>query len=394
MQAFISCPTPGFIARGESYNTTIAYAPEDLSASISARAHQTCAFSEINYTKLANYPFWNATDFILSLPGDLSSVDPAWSTCAPASYGAFDPPSTQPKATALTDPAAKSPSSSTTPAPGSYVGPAYGPATTTSVAASSVSGDSQAVQKSAGPRRTNSKILNAAKPGDPAVLKDPINTSPIPGNHLFDGGSHVKNKQSAPLQTRTATATNKDRPHGLEPTLRLTGSIIPLKGQSTSSSEPLLPADVFESRLGGTTRLIQKDPVTLPKGTPFSSSGSSDEVSIKTHIIHSIDIPAATASKIKAQLTSFASYDIIPSTNTTADPARGTLPSSPSSSTNFSVIPGVNASRYSTGHVGGTNGLIPKVYTGGTEGSSIGFIRSVGVVMAFLSITATVLWSV
>ena len=300
LQAFISCPTAGFIARGKSYNTTIGYAPEDLSASMSARAHhEACAFFEMNYTKLADYPSWSRTDFILSLPGDLSSVDPAWSTCVPANYGAFDPPSTLPNATALTDPTAKSPSS-TTPAPGSHVGPAYGPATTTSVAASSGSGIFQSVQKSAEPRRTNSQILNAAKPGDP---------------------------------------------------------------------------------------------VTLPDGIPFSASGSSDEVTIESDIIHVIEVPAATASKITAQLTSFASYDIIPSMNTTATPAQGTLVSSPSGGANFSVIPGVNASRYPTSHVAGTNGSTPKVYTGGTEGSSIGFLGSVRVMLAFSSITATALWS-
>ena len=303
------------------------------------------------------------------------------------------------------------------------MGPAYGPATTTSVAASSVSGLSHPVQKNAGPRRTNSQMLNAAKQEDPAVLEDShdnassgrlsytpsemshdertsphrvssIDSSPIPGKFLLDGGSYVKNKQSAPLQTTVAMATTKDPPHEIEPILRLTGSIIPLAGLSTSPSKPLLPADVVGLRLSGTTHLIQKDPVTLPKGATSSASGSSDEVSIETDIIHSIDIPAETASKIKAQLSSSALYDIIPSTDTTAAPARGTLVSSPSGGAKFSVILGVNASRYPTGHVGGTNGSTPKVFTGGTKGSDNGFLRFVGVVMAFLSIMATALWSV
>ena len=78
----------------------------------------------------------------------------------------------------------------------------------------------------------------------------------------------------------------------------------------------------------------------------------------------------------------------------TAAPARGTLVSSPSGGANSSVIPGVNASRYSTGSVGGTNSLIPKVYTGGADGSGNGFLRSLGVFLAFSSITATVLWCV
>ena len=155
LQAFISCPTTGYIARGKHYNTTIAYAPEELSASVSARAHQTCAFSEINYTNLANYPLWSATDFILSLPGALSSVDPVWSTCAPASYGAFDPPSTMQKATALTDPAKES-TLSTPAAPGGYVGPAHGPSTTNSAVVSSDPGISQAISRPIVLRTTNS----------------------------------------------------------------------------------------------------------------------------------------------------------------------------------------------------------------------------------------------
>ena len=409
LQAFISCPTTGFIARGKSYNTTIAYAPEHLSASISARAHQTCAFSEINYTKVANYPLWNATDFILSLPADLASADPAWSTCAPATYGAFDPPSTQPKATALTDSAEQYPSS-TTLTPGGYVGPVYGPATTTSVAASSVSEISRAVQKSAGPRRTNSQMLSTAKLEDPAVLKDShetasserpsytlsetshrvdsLDTSPIPGEYLFDGESHVKNKQSAPLQTTTATATTKEMLHGLEPTRRLTGSSYPLRGQSTSPSAPLLPADTIELRFSGTTRLIQQYPVTLPEYTPFSASRSTDEVSMRTHMI---DIPDTTASKFTAQLISFA---IIPSTNTTPAPTGGTLVWSPPSGVNISSIPGVNASRHPTSHVQGTNGSILRAYTGGTVGAGKRFRGSVGVVMALLSFMVVVLGSV
>ena len=131
LEAFISCTSYGNVARGKAYNTTIAYAPAYLSTSISARAEQTCAFTEIIYTELANYPYSDDPSLILSLPSDLSSVDPAWSTCVPNSYGAFDPPSTLHQATALTD-VPPAPTSSIHATPGGHVGLPYSPGTTTS----------------------------------------------------------------------------------------------------------------------------------------------------------------------------------------------------------------------------------------------------------------------
>ena len=41
-------------------------------------------------------------DFFLSIPSSLTTLDPAWSTCTPVLYGAWDPPSTLSTATALT----------------------------------------------------------------------------------------------------------------------------------------------------------------------------------------------------------------------------------------------------------------------------------------------------
>ena len=131
LEAFISCSSYGNVARGKAYNTTIAYAPAYLSTSISARAEQTCAFTGIIYTDLANYPYSDGPSLILSLPSELSSVDPAWSTCVPNSYGAFDPPSILHQATALTG-VPPDPTSSIHATPGGHVGLPYSPAATTS----------------------------------------------------------------------------------------------------------------------------------------------------------------------------------------------------------------------------------------------------------------------
>ena len=169
LEAFISCTSYGNVARGKAYNTTIAYAPAYLSTSISARAEQTCAFTEIIYTELANYPYSDGSSLILSLPSELSSVDPAWSTCVPNSYGAFDPPSTLHQATALTG----VPPVSIHAAPGGHVGVAYRPATTTSSTSESPSGTPP------DPTSGQSKKLNPIRP---------LDSSPTPGNSRTDEG--------------------------------------------------------------------------------------------------------------------------------------------------------------------------------------------------------------
>ena len=171
LEAFISCSSYGNVARGKAYNTTIAYAPAYLSTSISARAEQTCAFTEIIYTELANYPYNDGPSLILSLPSELSSVDPAWSTCVPNSYGAFDPPSTLHQATALTG-VPPDPKSSIHATPGGHVGLPYSPATTTSSTSESPSGT---------PPDPSSGQTKKLKPIDPS------DNSPTRGNSRIDG---------------------------------------------------------------------------------------------------------------------------------------------------------------------------------------------------------------
>ena len=170
LNAYISCSSYGDVARGKAYNTTIAYEPAYLSTSMSARALQTCAFTEITYTELANYPYSDGSSLILSLPSDLSSIDSAWSTCVPNSYGAFDPPSTLNQATALTN-VPSEPTLSVHATPGGHVGLAYSPATTTTSISESPSGT---------PPTPSSGQSNKLKPIDPS------DNLPASGNKRID----------------------------------------------------------------------------------------------------------------------------------------------------------------------------------------------------------------
>ena len=126
----MQCSSGGAIARGGAYNTTVAYAPKDLSTAISARPQQTeCQYISLNYTMLGDYSSSANPDFFLSIPSTLTTLDPAWRTCTPVLYGAFDPPRTLDPATALTGPSDVK--SSTSAAPGARVNPASTPATAT-----------------------------------------------------------------------------------------------------------------------------------------------------------------------------------------------------------------------------------------------------------------------
>ena len=82
----------------------------------------TCMGLDVAMESTTNGPY-------LSMPQDLTGVDPAWHTCNAVLWGAFDPPIALHTATALVeDPGKDSPP---TPAPGSPVAPPHAPPTPT-----------------------------------------------------------------------------------------------------------------------------------------------------------------------------------------------------------------------------------------------------------------------
>ena len=97
-------------------------------------------YTAINYTllqyptTLTSYgPFQSSTPPVyLSLPADLSLVDPAWKGCLPEEYGALDPPRALSTASALVS-QDLGPRPSQSASPGSRIAPAYVPATPTPV---------------------------------------------------------------------------------------------------------------------------------------------------------------------------------------------------------------------------------------------------------------------
>ena len=132
----------GDFTRGKAYNTTIAYEPGFLSTSMCTGKPQGeyQGFAALNLTELQHPTSYNGTcqgldvemekttnGPYLSMPPELASLDPAWSTCVVVYWGAFDPPIALHTATALV-PGQDSPP---TPAPGSPITPPHAPATPT-----------------------------------------------------------------------------------------------------------------------------------------------------------------------------------------------------------------------------------------------------------------------
>lgn len=119
------------VAKGKTYNTTIAYDQDDLSTTQGEFFHPQ--FEKGSGTAI-NFSEWQSSlpkySPMFSLPAELSALDPAWNTCLPRIYGALDPPRALAKATALVSLDAATPAYSTA-VPGAGVGPANTPATVT-----------------------------------------------------------------------------------------------------------------------------------------------------------------------------------------------------------------------------------------------------------------------
>ena len=155
----------------------------------------------------------------LSLPQDLTNLDPAWSTCNAVLWGAFDPPIALHKATAMApDPSKNSPP---TPAPGSSVTPPYAPATPTvdpgkpATPTFAPEGDSQ------DPNVQKPHSSDPVHPSSPRKSDDPAASAATPispngnGGNVAQGSPKVASN-SEPNDPQPKGETSKGNP-GAEP---------------------------------------------------------------------------------------------------------------------------------------------------------------------------------
>ncbi len=322
----MSCPSGATVARGKAYNTTVAYAPEDLSTAISARAQQTeCTYITVNYTMLGEYSSSSNPDFFLSIPSTLTSLDPAWRTCTPALYGAWDPPTTLRHATALTDPADKiTPSPPAAPAGRSTR--VYAPATTTAADDSPTKETPSVASVPGAPQVPNLSKITAAEPADPAITQKSYRTvdlgSPSKQIHNMPSDEDGKPDPSDPSTITPSIPFDKDgNPDPSDdppstPTLSLpfingkpmakapdgglifaSSTIVP--GSQATISGHIISVGLSDAVIDGTkyafsTSTAEKAQllsVTPAHGTVVSPDGNSDNVKIGNKIV-SVNKPA------------------------------------------------------------------------------------------------------
>ena len=170
LEAYVSCPSGAPLACGRSYNTTVAYAPVELSTALSARSQETdCTYVLVNYTMLGDYSSSGDPDFFLSIPSSLTTLDPAWSTCTPVLYGAWDPPSTLSTATALTSSAQETVQLQFA-TPVGRPTPAYAPATTATAAGDPVNSNSWDQPMPVAPRMSSLSRTDAEEAPEPSLI--------------------------------------------------------------------------------------------------------------------------------------------------------------------------------------------------------------------------------
>lgn len=116
--------TIGYSSRFLAYGTVANPGPNCDEQVVQGGFH-TIDFSQLYYTPIVTSTTYKAgctpeVNPRLSLPAELTDVDPAWKTCQPLYYGAFDPPSVLSKASRLApaqaDPAAVTPTPPPVPA--------------------------------------------------------------------------------------------------------------------------------------------------------------------------------------------------------------------------------------------------------------------------------------
>lgn len=396
--AYVSCPSGETVARGRSYNTTIAYAPEDLSTAISARPQQTeCTYITVNYTMLGDYSSSGNPDFFLSIPSSLTSLDPAWSTCTPALYGAWDPPTTLQPATALTTPAGQTTPSS----PAAPVGRStavYAPATSTTATNDPATSTPSVALKPGVYRPSKHAKTNAAEPANPQIPQDFYKSAALgsPSDRFLsvpsipDGKPDISDPSNITPDLTSSAVIASDSSHTPllpstpTPDLRLingksiarfpdgalvfaSSTIAP--GNQATIFGHVVSAGFSDAVIDGskytipthTAEKAQLSPITLANGIVARPDGNPNEVKIGDEII-SANEPAAT---ISGAAVSLAPSDLYIGSSVLSFPAETT---SRSAGSGGLVMDASRSGQSATGN--GSSGSNAVVFTGGALRSS------------------------
>ena len=190
--------TIGYSSRFLAYGTVTFPGPNCDEQYIEDGFH-TIDFSELYYTPIVTTTTYKAgcapyANPRLSLPADLTDVVPAWKTCQPLFYGAFDPPSILTKASRLA-PAPADPAIVTPTPPPVPISPAAAHATPAAET----------------PAATIAPTVNGQKAGavdPPASFIDPSDDTPLTGNAHGLGPTPTASPADNDPKSKEGTADN------------------------------------------------------------------------------------------------------------------------------------------------------------------------------------------
>ena len=228
LQAYAVCPSfGGSYARGKSYNTTIAYRPEELSTSIcttnSAGSMEPAAygqFAAINYTEYQySTSAWSVCAKKIeagsggsrsiqgpfySVPRDVSLVDPAWHSCSAVFNGIYDPPHVLSKAPDMVTGVGPSPASPTA-APAHQPAQNMVPPTPTPAPQTPPPSDPPPSDPS-----VNTPAASNPPPSDPPSNNPPANNSPV--NNPPTNDQQTSPAGNSPPNNLPANSPSSDSP--------------------------------------------------------------------------------------------------------------------------------------------------------------------------------------
>ena len=282
--------TIGYSSRFLAYGT-VSFPGPNCNEQVVEDGFHTIDFSQLYYTPIVTTttyksgcaPYANPR---LSLPAELTNVDPAWKTCQPLFYGAFDPPSYLSKASRLA-PAQADPATVTPTPPPDPALPAAAQATPAAQTPAATIAPNNSGQKAAAIDPPASKVepdaaisLNGNKPvivatpvaspvvSDPKSPDDGTEESDPSGQIIPSAGAYSPAPNPSPV---TDPSSQKEAGNKEDPTVQVARPAAPVIVNPPAPS-PASTANVVVAQ--GTTLTENGPPASIGGKAAVYSSGS------------------------------------------------------------------------------------------------------------------------
>lgn len=288
--------TIGYSSRFLAYGTVTNPGPNCDEQYIEDGFH-TIDFSELYYTPIVTSTVYKSgcapyANPRLSLPADLTDVVPAWKTCQPLFYGAFDPPSILTKASGLA-PAQADPAAVTSTPPPAPALPATAQATPVAETPAATAAPNNDGQKAVSPDKSDPNSQKAAPfvndpsaqlaPAAPVVASSPAQNPPSgskPQEAAVSNGD-PNGKVIQPAATVVANSPIQTPAPGNDPNSQkaATGNNDP-SGQAIGPAAPVIVNSLIQTPADGAN-------VVVAQGKTLTENGPSADIGGKAAVYSS-----------------------------------------------------------------------------------------------------------